>query len=69
LEGQRLLRIACRLIVLGLILELISLFWFHPLSLDLFVYFSAPLIGLGTLIFLVWLVLSLYMTRRSVSRT
>jgi hypothetical protein len=66
---QRLLRIAGSFIVLGLILELISLLWFHPLSFDLFMFFSVPLIGLGVLIFLVWLVLSLYMARRSVSRT
>lgn len=66
---QRLLRIAGGLIALGLILELISLLWFHSLSFDLFVFFSVPLIGLGILIFLVWLVLSLYMARRSASRT
>jgi len=66
---RRLLQIAGSLIVLGLILELIRLLWFHPLSFDLFMFFSVPLIGLGAPIFLVWLVLSLYLARRSVSRT
>jgi len=50
---QRRLRFASALIGLGLIVELISLSWFHPLSFALFAFVAAVLVGLGILVFLV----------------
>ena len=55
---NRLLRIASLLIVVGLVAEIVSLLWFHPLSFVLFAFVSASLIGLGIVIFLVSLVLA-----------
>jgi hypothetical protein len=54
---RRMLRIASGLIVLGLLLEIISLIWFHPLAFVLFAFVAATLIGLGVLVFLASLVL------------
>jgi hypothetical protein len=53
---RRLLRISSSLIVAGLVLELISLVWFHPLAFVLFAFGAASLIGLGILVFLASLV-------------
>jgi hypothetical protein len=40
------------LVIVGLLLEAVSLLWFHPLSFVLFAFLAATLIGLGILIFL-----------------
>lgn len=53
---QRLLRISSALIVLGLLVEIASLLWLHPLSFVLFSFVAASLTGLGILVFLVSLV-------------
>ena len=53
----RLLRISSFLVIVGLVLELVSLLWFHPLSFVLFAFLAASLIGLGILLYLVSLVL------------
>jgi mannose/fructose/N-acetylgalactosamine-specific phosphotransferase system component IIC len=53
---QRLLQVSGALIILGLLVELASLMWFHPLSFVLFAFVSVPLIGLGVLVYLVSLV-------------
>ena len=42
--------------IVGLLLEIVSLLWFHPLSFVLFAFVAASLIGLGILIYLVSLV-------------
>ncbi|HJT68630.1 MAG TPA: hypothetical protein VJ731_00445 [Terriglobales bacterium] len=53
---ERALQVASVLIVVGLLVEIASLLWFHPLSFVLFVFISASLTALGILIYLVSLV-------------
>jgi len=53
---QRLLRISSALIVVGLLLEIVSLLWFHPLAFALFAFVATVLIGLGVVVYLVSLV-------------
>lgn len=53
---QRLLRISSALIILGLLVEIASLLWLHPLSFVLFAFVATSLTGLGILVFLVSLV-------------
>ena len=43
-------------VIAGLLLEIVSLLWFHPLSFVLFAFVAATLIGLGILVYLVSLV-------------
>jgi hypothetical protein len=52
----RLLRVSSLLVIVGLVLEIVSLLWFHPLSFVLFAFLAASLIGLGILVYLVSLV-------------
>jgi hypothetical protein len=49
----RLLRVSSGLVILGLLLEIVSLLWFHPLSFVLFAFLAAALIGLGIVVYLV----------------
>jgi hypothetical protein len=53
---RRLLQIASALVIVGLLLEIVSLLWFHPLSFVLFAFVAATLIGLGILVYLASLV-------------
>ena len=53
---RRMLQISSALVILGLLLEMLSLLWFHPLSFVLFAFVAAGLIGLGILVYLVSLV-------------
>jgi hypothetical protein len=53
---QGLLRIASVLIILGLLAEMVSLCWIHPLAFVLFAFVGASLIGLGILVYLASLV-------------
>jgi hypothetical protein len=53
---RRLLRTSSALVIAGLLLEIVSLLWFHPLSFVLFAFVAASLIGLGVLVFLASLV-------------
>jgi hypothetical protein len=53
---RRLLQCSSALVILGLLLEIVSLLWFHPLSFVLFAFVAAGLIGLGVLVYLVMLV-------------
>ena len=53
---QNLLRVSSGLIILGLLVEVVSLLWFHPLSFVLFIFVGVFLIGLGILIYLLSLV-------------
>jgi hypothetical protein len=53
---RRLLRTSSALVIAGLLLEIVSLLWFHPLSFVLFAFIAATLIGLGILVYLVSLV-------------
>jgi hypothetical protein len=52
----RLLRFSSALIALGLLVEIISLLWFHPLAFVLFAFVGVALIALGILVYLVSLV-------------
>jgi len=53
---RRLLQVSSALVIVGLLLEIVSLLWFHPLSFVLFAFVGATLVGLGILIYLVSLV-------------
>jgi hypothetical protein len=53
---RRLLRASSGLVILGMLLEIVSLLWFHPLSFVLFAFVAAGLIGLGILVYPVSLV-------------
>jgi hypothetical protein len=65
-QGMRvLLRVASGLVILGLLTEIASLFWFRPLSFELFVFVSVPLIGLGMVAFLVWFGFSIHAGRHT----
>jgi len=55
---RRFMQVSSGLIILGLLLELVSILWFHPLAFVLFVFVSATLTGLGIVIFLLSLVLA-----------
>jgi hypothetical protein len=53
---QRSLQVSSSLIILGLLVEIVTLLWFHPLSFLLFVFVGVVLIGLGILVYLISLV-------------
>jgi hypothetical protein len=53
---RRLLRVSSGLVTVGLVVEIVSLLWFHPLSFVLFAFVAASLTGLGILVYLVSLV-------------
>ena len=53
---ERALQVASVLIIIGLLVEIASLLWFHPLSFVLFVFVSASLTALGVLVYLVSLI-------------
>jgi hypothetical protein len=55
---RKFLRVSSALIILGLLVEIVSLVWFHPLAFVLFVFVGASLIGLGILVYLASLVFS-----------
>jgi hypothetical protein len=50
---QTLLQISSVLVTLGLLVELVSLLWFHPLAFVLFAFIASTLTGLGILVYLV----------------
>jgi hypothetical protein len=51
-------RLSSALILLGLLVEVISLLWFHPLSFVLFAFLGVTLVGLGILVYLASLIFS-----------
>jgi hypothetical protein len=53
---RRLLQVSSTLVIVGLLMEIVSLLWFHPLSFVLFAFVAATLIALGILVYLVSLV-------------
>jgi hypothetical protein len=57
---RRFLQVSSSLIILGLLVELVSLLWFHPLSFVLFVFVGATFIGLGIVVYLVSLVFAVF---------
>jgi len=52
IEIPRFLQVSSGLIILGLLVEIVSLLWFHPLSFVLFIFAGASLIGLGIVVYL-----------------
>jgi hypothetical protein len=53
---QRRVRIAAILVFAGLLVELLTLLWLHPLAFLTSAFIGAPLVGLGILVFLYSLV-------------
>jgi hypothetical protein len=53
---RRFLQVSSALVIIGLLIEIVSLLWFHPLSFVLFAFVAAGLIGVGILVYLVSLV-------------
>jgi hypothetical protein len=53
---QRLLQVSSGLVILGLLIEIVSLLWFHPLSFVLFIFAGATIMGLGIVVYLISLV-------------
>jgi hypothetical protein len=53
---RRFLQVSSILIILGLLVEIVSLLWFHPLSFVLFAFVGVTLIGLGIVVYLISLV-------------
>ena len=53
---RRFLQVSSALVIAGLLLEIVSLVWFHPLSFVLFAFVAVSLIALGILVYLVSLI-------------
>jgi hypothetical protein len=53
---RRFLQVSSGLIILGLLVEIVSLLWLHPLSFLLFAFVGVVLIGLGIVVYLISLV-------------
>ena len=53
---QRFLQVSSSLVILGLLVEIVSLLWFHPLSFVLFIFVGVILMGLGIVVYLLSLV-------------
>lgn len=53
---RRFFQVSSTLIILGLLVEIVSLLWFHPLSFVLFAFVGATLMGLGIIVYLASLV-------------
>jgi hypothetical protein len=59
---RRFLQVSSGMIVLGLLVEIASFLWFHPLSFVLFLFVGATLVGLGILVYLLSLVFAVSST-------
>src|ERR1700728_292981 len=53
---RRCLQVSSILIILGLLVEIVTLLWFHPLSFVFFIFVGVILIGVGILVYLISLV-------------
>ena|ERR1700685_77285 len=53
---KRFLQASSGLIILGLLVEILTLLWFHPLSFVLFLFIGVVLIGIGIVVYLLSLV-------------
>ncbi len=51
-----LVRLACVLVILALVIEIGTLFWSHPLSFIVFAIVGGAALGAGLLLYLYWLV-------------
>jgi hypothetical protein len=63
---NRFLQVSSGLIILGLLVEIASFLWFHPLSFVLFIFVGAALIGLGIVVYLISLVFAVSPPLRAV---
>ena len=63
---SRFLQVSSSLIILGLLVEIASFLWFHPLSFVLFIFVGAALMGLGIVVYLISLVFAVSPPRRTV---
>jgi hypothetical protein len=57
---QRFLKVSSSFVILGLLVEIVSLLWFHPLSFVLFVFVVVILMGLGIVVYLLSLVFAAF---------
>ena len=64
---RRFLQVASSLIILGLLVEIVSLLWIHPLSFVLFTFVGATLMGLGIVVYLDFAGLGCSLTHRKPS--
>ncbi|HKA87026.1 MAG TPA: hypothetical protein VKE22_05135 [Haliangiales bacterium] len=55
-RSSLLLRLACALVMVALVVELVTLFWSHPLSFIAFATVGGAALGIGLLLYLYWLV-------------
>ncbi len=53
---RRWLRVSSILIITGLLVELVTVIWVHPITFVIFTFVGAVLIGLGIVVYLVSLV-------------
>lgn len=51
-----LLRLASVLVLVALVVELVSLFWSHPLSFIVFAMVGGAALGVGIILYLYWLI-------------
>jgi hypothetical protein len=63
---RRFLQVSSSLIILGLLVEIVSLLWFHPLSFVLFIFVGVILIALGIVVYLISLVFAASPRQRTV---
>ena len=63
---SRFLQVSSSLIILGLLVEIASFLWFHPLSFVSFIFVGAALIGLGIVVYLISLVFAVSPLQRTV---
>jgi hypothetical protein len=57
---KRFLQVSSSLIILGLLVEIVTLLWFDPLSFMLFIFIGAALIGMGIVVYLISLVAAVH---------
>jgi hypothetical protein len=53
---QQRLKVAAYLLIAGLIIEAVTLYWFSPLSFMLFIGLGGTLVGLGIIVYLIAIV-------------
>jgi len=62
---ERSLQVSSSLVILGLLVEIASLLWFHPLSFVLFIFVGVVLMGMGIVVYLLSLVFAAVPAARS----
>ena len=62
---RRLLQVSSALIILGLLIEIATVLWSHPLAFVLFAFVGASLVGMGILVYLASFVFGVIPTAKS----